>query len=58
MTFTLPELELRLSELDRMMENLRNTICTETFELECLKLQKLVLIDKIAELKAKQELPS
>lgn len=57
MNETLPDMERRKVELDRMMENLRESICSEQHSLESLKLQKRVLIDKISELKDKQPKP-
>lgn len=55
MNDSIPDLERRKVELDRMMENLRNTICTETFELESLKHEKLALMEKIDRLKREQK---
>lgn len=52
---TLTDLEARLSELDRMMDNLRNTICTETFALETMKQQRRDLTERIAEMREEAE---
>lgn len=51
MTDTLKDLERRKVELDRMMDNLRQTICNASFSLEGMKEQKRALIDEIARLK-------
>lgn len=55
MTDTLQSLESRLSELDRMMANLRETICTETFALETMKQQRRDLTERIAAMKQQPE---
>lgn len=49
------KLERRKVELDRMMQNLRETICSEQFSLESMKLEKRALIDRIAKLKVKPQ---
>lgn len=50
----LTKLESRKVELDRMMENLRATICSSQGWLETLKQEKRVVLERIDELKAKQ----
>lgn len=56
MTSTIPELESRKVELDRMMENLRATICSSQGWLETLKQEKRVVLEEIDRLKGKPEL--